>query len=109
MIFLLTILITLASFKKPKINKYSLNDDGVFMESENRRISFTEIKSYTIDSENLKILINTKNTIQPLVHIPFEATQNVSKIDNFLSTKIKKDPNLKIPFLELFINKIIGF
>ena len=109
MIFLLTILITLASLKKPKINKYSLHGDGIFMESNNRKINFNEIESYTIDSENLKILINTKNTIQPLIHIPFEATQNVSKIDNFLSTKIKKDTKLKIPLSELFINKIIGF
>lgn len=72
-------------------------------------IPFSDIASYAIDSENMKILINTTNKIQPLIHIPFEASQNVRKIDDFLSRKSKKDESLEIPFLELLLNRFLGF
>jgi hypothetical protein len=109
MVFILAITITLGSFKKPEVNKYTLKQEGIFMENEKSEILFENIRSYNIDIGNLKILINTKNRIQPLVHIPFQATQNISKIDSFLSSKIEKDLGLKIPTLELLINKMIGF
>lgn len=106
---MLTVIITIASIKRPKINKYFINEEGFFIDRENKKILFKNIKSYNIDSDNLKILINTNNNIKTLLHIPFETTQNISKIDDFLSTKIKKDSRLKIPYLELLIGKIIGF
>ncbi len=109
LILSLSVIITLASFKRPAIKKYSLNSDSIFMESDRKNILFSNIKSYNIDFYNMKILINTKNKIQPLIHIPFESNQNIEKIDIFLSKIIKKDEELKIPFLELLLTKILGF
>lgn len=108
MIFFLTLLITMASFKKPTVNKYLLKENCIFIEHQKKEILFKDIESYNIDIENLKILVHLKNTMSPLLHIPFQPTQNISKIDDFLSSKIKKDSELRIPLPEILINRIIG-
>ena len=109
LVFIVSILLTMASFKKPAIKKYSLDSEKIVLDDGKKSIPFSEIESYKIDSENMKILINTTNKITPLIHIPFEASQNVKKIDKFLSGKIKKDESLEIPLMELLLNKYLGF
>ena len=106
---MISVIITIASFKRPIIKKYSLDNESIHLENDKKTIHFSNIESYKIDDHNMKILINTTNKIQPLIHIPFEATQNVRKIDKFLSGKIKKDESLEIPFLELLLSRFLGF
>ena len=104
-----SVVFTIASLKKPDIKKYSIDKDNIYLDNERVKIPFSEIESYNIDLKNLKILIKLKKNLSQLIQIPFETTQNISKIDNFLSTKIKKNDKLKIHTFELILNKFIGF
>jgi len=99
----------MASFKRPSVKKYAISDSEIILESDKQTIPFSEIISYNIDYNNMKIIIYTKKKVQPLIYIPFEANQNIRKIDTFLAKKIKKDEKLEIPFLELLLNIILGF
>jgi hypothetical protein len=104
-----SLVITLASFKKPQVKTYSLDKENIYLDDEKKVIPFEEVAEYNIDPHNMKILINTKNKFEPLIQIPFEASQNIMKIDKFLATKIKKNEELKIPFFEALVNYLIGF
>ncbi len=107
LIFISAIVLTIATLKKPLIKTYSLDKKSIYLDDEQREIPFSEIQSYNIDPANMKILIRSKNKMERLIQIPFEAGQNISKIDKFLSTKIKKDPDLKIPFFELLLSSLL--
>jgi hypothetical protein len=108
-IVVMTVVITVASFKKPTKKQFTIDDSGITMVTENILMEFSNIKSYNIDFNSMKILINTKNNLQTLVHIPFGKNQNMDPVDKFLKTKIKKDTTLKIPSIEAFIGRLIGF
>ena len=108
LIIISAVVLTIASFKKPEVKTYGLDKENIYLDNEKEQIPFEEIKEYNIDSVNMKILINTKNKYQKVILIPFEASQNINKIDKFLSSKIKKNEELQIPFLELLLNKFIN-
>lgn len=106
---IISVLITTASFKKPPVKKYSVDENGINLNNNKKTILFSDIRSYVIDQQNMKILINTTNKIQPLIQIPFSENQNSQKIDDFLEKKITKDSSLEIPFLELLLTRFLGF
>ncbi len=102
-------MINISHFQKANIKKYAIDDDFIYLNDNKEKISFSELKSYNIDYQNQKILLKKNNKMSFLIQIPFEPTQNVSKMDEFLAQKIKKDESLQIPLLELFFSKILGF
>jgi len=102
-------LVHIISLKKPQKKIYEIQDKGFVLDNGQRKIAFSFIESYNIDKKNRKILLNTKNLLEPLVYIPYRKNQDIDKVDRFLSTKIKKDKNLKTLPLENLFNKIFGF
>ncbi len=108
LILILAILINLSHFKEPKIRKYSFDDENFYLDDKNKIIPFEEIEGFNIDYNNLKILLKL-NKKYSLIQIPFEENQNMEKIEEILVKKIKKDENLKIPFLEVFLSRLFGF
>lgn len=86
-----------------------MDENGINLNNNKKTILFSDIRSYVIDQQNMKILINTTNKIQPLIQIPFSENQNSQKIDDFLEKKITKDSSLEIPFLELLLTRFLGF
>ena len=103
------ILVLIAAGKKPKTKSYELGHEEISLDNGAFNISYEDIKSYNIDLDHFKILINSKNVFRPfLITIPFEKTQNIKKIDKFLASKIKKDETLKIPIGELWITNFMG-
>ncbi len=109
LILVSAIMINISHFQKANIKKYTIDDNFIYLNNNKEKISFSELKSYNIDYQNQKILFKKNNKMSFLIQIPFEPTQNVSKMDEFLAKKIKKDESLQIALLELFFSKILGF
>ncbi len=104
LILSILLVIIIAKNKKSIVREYIINNEG-FVINNKKIILFNNIEGYTIDKKFYKILINTKKKYSPLVLIPFEKNQNMSKVDELLKKKIKKDESLKIPFLVVFLLK----
>ncbi len=108
-IFLYGILILFAGASKPSIKNYEINDKGILLYNGKKLIPYDNLKKYNIDFENQKIIFTQKNTRKlDLIYIPFEKNQAINKIDKFLSTKLKKDEELKIPTGQLILRKFLG-
>ena len=101
--------IIIASRKKPTVRNYGISESGFNINNGKKEILFENIDGYKLDLDNNKILLNTKSKYQPLILIPFEKSQNIHKVDEFLKTKIKEDEKLKIPILEIILSRLVGF
>jgi len=95
--------------REPTITEYRINDKAIIMDNGKREILFDEIEDFNIDYEEGLIFINTKEKYKKLLHIPFEATHNIAVIEQVLSSKLKKNEDLFMPFLEKLIQKMLGF
>ena len=109
LIFLIVAVATLGHRQTPKIFEYRINNEGISLENGKKEIPFNLIENYNIDMDEELILINTKNKYQKLIHIPFEANHNIKIIDKILSSKIEKNSEIEIPFLEKIFNRMLGF
>lgn len=109
LVFLIAVIGTIGSRKNPQIIEYRINDDGISIDGGKKEIFFKDIESYNIDTVDGFIFINTKNKYQKLITIPFEANHNISVIEKILDSKIKKDEELNIPFLEKMLERMLGF
>lgn len=109
LIFLIAVVGTIGHRRTPHIIEYRINNDGISIDDGKTEISFDDIKSYNIDNEEGYIFINTNNQYQRLITIPFEGNHNISVIEKILDSKIEKDENLDIPFLEKLFERSLGF
>ena len=108
-IFLMATLSVIGHTQEPTITEYRINDKAIIMDNGKREILFDEIEDFNIDYEEGLIFINTKEKYKKLLHIPFEATHNIAVIEQVLSSKLKKNEDLFMPFLEKLIQKMLGF
>lgn len=108
LIVIILIVLTIASRKIPSFKKYEITNSCFYLNDRKKKIEFENVESYFINTDNGKILINTNNKYQPLVLIPFERNHNMEKIDIFLQKKLKKNPELKIPTIELVMSYFFG-
>ena len=108
-IFLMATLSVIGHTREPTITEYRINDKAIIMDNGKREILFDEIEDFNIDYEEGLIFINTKEKYKKLLHIPFEATHNIAVIEQVLSSKLKKNEDLFMPFLEKLIQKMLGF
>jgi len=108
-IFLMATLSIFGHTREPAITEYRINNKSIIINNGKREILFEEIEDFNIDYEEGFIFINTKEKYKKLLHIPFEATHNITIIEKVLSSKLKRNENLFIPFLEKLIQRMLGF
>lgn len=108
LIVFLGLLFTLIGNKRPKIRKYAVNEKGIYLADGKEFISFDELSSYNILHEEGKIIFDFKKKFKPIVELPFEKSQSVKKLDEFLSSKLSKNEDLFIPLPEYLLKKFLG-
>ncbi len=109
LVFLIALISVLGHRKDPPITEYRINERSIVIKNGKEEIPFERIESFNIDIEEGYIFINKKDKYKKLIVIPFETTHNITVIDKILSSKIKKDETLDIPFLEKIFNRMLGF
>ena len=112
-LWILLILIAILNFLNLKfgqtINEYRINNQGIIL-ANGKLLPFSKIISYNIDEDEMEILIHKEgSSINGLLRIPYEENHNIEVIDQVLSKKIKKNPNLRIPPLEKIILRFLGY
>ena len=107
-LFVVMLILMLAHSKKNKPIKYKITKDSFVLNNGLTNILYSDIKEYNIDKKYLKILINTKLSMEPLIIIPIKK-KDIKKIDQFLILhRVRRNKKLKLPFMYLWMLKWFG-
>lgn len=108
LLFMVGILITLANMKKAEIFECVITDTFFLNKTLEEKTLFENIEYYNIDKQNHVIVFKEKkNNFFPKT-LPFEPTQNMKKVDEFLSKRLTKNEEYVYPLSLVLLNNVLG-